>query len=116
MIHWNDKEPIYIQIRDKVASAIIDGSLLEGDTLPSVRAFSSEYQVNPITVSKAYQELVDLGAVAKRRGIGMFVCDGAKKILLKTERDKFMREEWPRLEEKLKRLGITLEELLACPL
>jgi GntR family transcriptional regulator len=113
MIHWNDKEPIYVQIRDMIASAIIDGSLAPGETLPSVRAFSGDYQVNPITVSKAYQELVELGAVAKRRGVGMFVCDNAGELLLNTERGKFMRDEWPKLEKKLKRLGITLEELLA---
>ena len=113
MIHWNDKEPIYIQIRDMITSAIIDGSLSEGETLPSVRSFSSDYQVNPITVSKAYQELVEQGVVAKRRGVGMFVCENAGSVLLKNERKKFIRDEWPRLESKLKRLGITIEELLA---
>lgn len=113
MIHWNDKEPIYIQIRDMVASAIIDGSVAAGETLPSVRTFSSDYQVNPITVSKAYQELVELGAVAKKRGIGMFVTPEAKAILLENERKKFMLEEWPRLAEKIKRLGLDLEELIS---
>lgn len=113
MIHWNDKEPIYIQIRDMISSSIIDGSLAEGDVLPSVRCFSSDYQVNPITVSKAYQELVDLGVVAKRRGIGMFVSPGAASLLLSTERGRFLKEEWPRIEQKIKRLGINLEELLA---
>ena len=112
MIHWNDKEPIYIQIRDMISSAIIEGSLAEGDTLPSVRSFSSDYQVNPITVSKAYQELVDLGVVAKKRGIGMFVSLGAAAILLETERGRFMEDEWPAIKLKMKRLGIGLEELL----
>ena len=113
MIHWNEKEPIYIQIRDLISSSIIDGSLASGDTLPSVRTFSSDYQVNPITVSKAYQELVDFGVVSKKRGIGMFVCEGAASLLREAERNKFVHDEWPRIEEKIKRLGIDLEELIA---
>ena len=92
---------------------ILDGDLKEGDPLPSVRTVSSEYRVNPITVLKGYQQLVDEGLVEARRGLGMFVKDGAAGQLLQGERERFLNEEWPRVRERIERLGLSAEELLA---
>jgi GntR family transcriptional regulator len=110
---WNDNQPIYRQLRDRVVAMILDGVLKEGDPLPSVRNVSADYRVNPLTVLKGYQELVDEELVEKRRGLGMFVKEGARKLLLKGERQKFLAEEWPRVRETIQRLGLTAEELLA---
>jgi len=110
--NWNDNQPIYRQLRDKVVGLILDDVLAEGDALPSVRNVAAEYQLNPITVSKGYQELVDEGLVEKRRGLGMFVLDGAKARLLEAERDQFMREELPAFIERVDRLGIDPRKLL----
>ena len=110
---WNDNQPIYRQLRDHVVHMILDNVLKEGDPLPSVRNVAAEYRVNPLTVLKAYQELVDEGLVEKRRGLGMFVKDGAHKSLLKGERQKFLSEHWPRVHATIQRLGITPKELLA---
>src|ERR1700755_3174213 len=96
-ITWNDNAPIYRQLRDRVVAMILDGVLKQGDALPSVRQVAADFQLNPITVSKAYQELVDEQVVEKRRGIGMYVNDGARETLLKSERERFLREEWPQL-------------------
>ena len=111
-ITWNDNTPIYRQLRERVIAMILDGALKEGDALPSVRQVAADFQLNPITVSKAYQELVDENLVEKRRGLGMYVNDGARDALLKAERERFLREEWPILRERLKRLGLDLRELL----
>ena len=94
---------------------ILDGALNEGDALPSVRQVAADYQINPLTVSKAYQELVDEQLVEKRRGLGMFVTQGAQEALLKSERDYFLREEWPRLRARIERMGLDLPKLLATP-
>jgi GntR family transcriptional regulator len=108
---WNDGQPIYRQLRDRVVHMILDGVLREGDPLPSVRNVAAEYRVNPLTVLKAYQELVDEDLLEKRRGLGMFVKAGARDLLLKAERQKFLAEEWPRVAEKIERLGFTEKEL-----
>lgn len=109
---WNDGQPIYRQLRDRVVALILDGVLKEGDPLPSVRHVATEYRLNPITVLKSYQELVDEDLVEKRRGLGMFVKPGARKALMKDEREKFLDEEWPRVYETIERLGLSAEELL----
>ena len=108
---WNDSQPIYRQLRDRVVAMILDGVLNEGDPLPSVRTVSSEYRVNHLTVLKAYQELVDEQLVEARRGLGMFVKDGARDFLLKGERQKFLNDEWPHIAERIERLGLTTDEL-----
>ena len=109
---WNDNQPIYRQLRDHVVHMILDNVLKEGDPLPSVRNVAAEYRVNPLTVLKAYQELVDEGLVEKRRGLGMFVKDGAHKSLLKGERQKFLSEHWPSVHATIQRLGLNPKELL----
>lgn len=109
---WNDSQPIYRQLRDRVVAMILDGVLKEGDPLPSVRTVAAEYRVNPLTVLKGYQELVDEGLVETRRGRGMFINEGARGLLLRGERQKFMTEEWPRIRETIERLGLKAEELL----
>jgi GntR family transcriptional regulator len=111
-IAWNDSTPIYRQLRDRVVAMILDGVLKQGDPLPSVRQVAGDFQINPITVSKAYQELVDENLVEKRRGLGMYVNDGAREALLKSERERFLREEWPVLRARLGRLGLSLNELM----
>ena len=108
---WNDQQPIYRQLRDRVAHMILDHILHEGDPLPSVRHVAAEYRVNPLTVLKAYQELTDQNLVEARRGLGMFVRPGARGLLLKLERDKFLSEEWPEIAARIERLGITAKEL-----
>jgi GntR family transcriptional regulator len=109
---WNDGQPIYRQLRDRVVAMILDGVLKEGDPLPSVRNVSAEYRVNPLTVLKGYQQLVDEGLVETRRGRGMFINLGARDMLLKGERQKFLDEEWPRVHATIQRLGLTAKELL----
>jgi GntR family transcriptional regulator len=109
---WNDNQPIYRQLRDQVVAMILDGALKEGDPLPSVRTVATDYRVNPLTVLKSYQELVDEELVEKRRGLGMFVREGARKLLLKGEREKFLKREWPRLRETIQRLELSPEDLL----
>jgi GntR family transcriptional regulator len=109
---WNDSQPIYRQLRDRVVAMILDGVLKEGDALPSVRNVAAEYRVNPLTVLKGYQQLVDEELVEKRRGLGMFVRAGARSLLLTGERQRFLAEEWPRVHATIQRLGLTSEELL----
>lgn len=109
---WNDSQPIYRQLRDRVVAMILDGLLKEGDPLPSVRNVAAEFRVNPLTVLKAYQELVDEELVEKRRGLGMFVKAGARNLLLKGERQKFLAEHWPSVAATIQRLGITPKELM----
>ena len=112
MHEWNDSQPIYRQLRDRVVALILDGVLKEGDPLPSVRTVAAEYRVNPLTVLKGYQELVDEQLVETKRGRGMFVNVGARNLLLKGEREKFLTEQWPRIAATIQRLGITPKELL----
>jgi len=109
---WSDNQPIYRQLRDQVVAMILEGALKEGDPLPSVRNVAAEYRVNPLTVLKGYQELVDEELVEKRRGLGMFVKAGARDLLLRAERQKFLEEEWPRVYATMQRLGLKAEELL----
>lgn len=111
-VHWDDTQPIYLQLKDKVQNMILEGSIAEGEALPSVRNISAEYKLNPITVSKAYQLLVDNQLAEKRRGLGMFVTDGAKAKLLAAEREQFLTVEWPALLAKIERLGLSIEELI----
>ncbi|MFC4347747.1 GntR family transcriptional regulator [Kordiimonas lipolytica] len=109
---WTDDQPIYRQLKDKVVTAIMEGSLVEGEALPSVRNVAVEMQINPITASKAYQELVMDGLVEKKRGLGMFVVEGARDKLMEAERERFINEEWPRVMDTIRRLGLDTEELL----
>ncbi len=109
---WNDSQPIYRQLRDRVIAMILEGLLKEGDALPSVRNVAADYRVNPLTVLKSYQQLVDDQLVEKKRGLGMFVKAGARNLLLESERQKFLAEEWPRVHATIQRLGLTAEELL----
>ena len=109
---WNDNQPIYRQLRDRVVAMILDGVLKEGDPLPSVRNVAAEYRVNPLTVLKGYQQLVDEKLIESRRGLGMFVNAGARNLLLQGERQKFLGEEWPRIHAIIQRLGLKAEELL----
>ncbi|HVI83600.1 MAG TPA: GntR family transcriptional regulator [Chthoniobacterales bacterium] len=108
---WNDGQPIYRQLRDRVVHMILDGVLKEEDSLPSVRTVAADYRVNPLTVLKAYQELVDENLVEKKRGLGMFVKRGARERLLQVERQKFLTEHWPRVSATIERLGLNLSEL-----
>jgi GntR family transcriptional regulator len=110
---WNDNQPIYRQLRDRVVAMILDGVLKEGDPLPSVRTVAAEYRVNHLTVLKGYQQLVDEQLVESKRGLGMFVKVGAHDLLLKGEREKFLEEEWPRIHATMLRLGLKPEELLS---
>jgi GntR family transcriptional regulator len=112
-ISWNDKDPIYRQLKDRILEMILEGVFSEGESLPSVRQLASEHRINPITVSKAMQMLVDEELVEKRRGLGMYVREGAKANLVATERSKFLTEEWPAILSKIERLGLSAEDLLA---
>ncbi|MBX3711283.1 MAG: GntR family transcriptional regulator [Lysobacter sp.] len=111
-IQWSDGAPIYRQLKDRVIAMMLDGLLKPGDALPSVRQVAAEYQLNPITVSRAYQELADEALVEKRRGLGMYVTEEAAKKLLSSERDRFLREEWPLVLERIQRLGLNMQDLL----
>ncbi|MEP6966855.1 MAG: GntR family transcriptional regulator [Pseudomonadota bacterium] len=110
---WNDSQPIYRQLRDRVVAMILDGMLGEGDPLPSVRNVAAEYRVNPLTVLKGYQQLVDDGLVEKRRGLGLFINAGARDLLLRGERQRFLAEQWPGIHATIRRLGLTPRELSA---
>lgn len=109
---WNDDLPIYRQLRDRVVAMILEGALADGDALPSVRNVAAEYRLNPLTVLKGYQQLVDEGLVEKKRGRGMYVTDGARTQLLKDERQRFLEKEWPRVAATIERLGLDLGALL----
>ncbi len=108
---WNDSQPIYRQLHDRVVAMILDATLKEGDALPSVRTVAADYRVNPLTVLKGYQQLVDDGLVEKRRGLGLFVRDGARAILLKDERQRFLQEQWPVVRATIQRLGLKPSDL-----
>ncbi len=112
-IQWSDGAPIYRQLKDRVIAMMLDGLLKPGDPLPSVRQVAAEYQLNPITVSRAYQELADEALVEKRRGLGMYVTEEAARKLLVNERERFLKEEWPQVMERIARLGLKLEELMS---
>jgi GntR family transcriptional regulator len=109
---WNDSQPIYRQLRDRIIAMILDRVLNEGDPLPSVRNVAAEYRVNPLTVLKAYQQLTDEGLVEKRRGLGMFINQGARAMLLKAERERFLSEDWPTIAATIQRLGLDTRDLL----
>ena len=111
--NWHDNSPIYRQLKQRVVSMMLDGLLKPGDALPSVRQIAAEYQLNPITVSRAYQELADETLVEKRRGLGMYVTDGAREKLLTSEREQFLKNEWPAVLERMRSLGLSVKELLA---
>ncbi|MBS0199183.1 MAG: GntR family transcriptional regulator [Proteobacteria bacterium] len=110
-VQWADGSPIYRQLKEKVIAMMLDGVLKPGDALPSVRQVAAEYQLNPITVSRAYQELADEGMVEKRRGLGMYVTDSARNQLRNNERDRFLKEEWPLILERIQRLGFEPADL-----
>jgi GntR family transcriptional regulator len=109
---WDESQPIYRQLRDRVVAMMLEGTLKEGEALPSVRQVATEYRLNPLTVLKAYQQLSDEGLVEKRRGLGMFVAPGASAALMKDERERFLVTEWPRVQATIQRLGLSAEELL----
>ena len=111
MHSWNDQAPIYQQLADRLAAQLLDGDPPEGEALPSVRTLASRYLINPLTVSLALQALVDDGLLESRRGLGMYVRDGARIRLLRSEREQFLEDEWPRLREKLRRLGLGPKDL-----
>jgi len=109
---WNDSQPIYRQLRDRVVELMLDGVLKEGDPLPSVRNVAAEYRINPITVLKGYQQLVEEQLVETKRGLGMFIKPGARNRLLEGERQKFLADQWPRVYATIQRLGLTPQDLL----
>jgi GntR family transcriptional regulator len=109
---WDESVPIYRQLRDRVVAMILEGALKEGDPLPSVRSVAAEFRLNPLTVLKGYQQLVDEQLVEKRRGLGMFVSAGASKALMRDERQRFLNEEWPKIFATIQRLGLSADELL----
>jgi len=111
-IAWSDNAPIYRQLKERVIGMMLDGVLKPGDALPSVRQIAADFQLNPITVSRAYQELADEALVEKRRGLGMYMTDGAREKLLASERERFLNEEWPAMVERIHRLGLNIEQLL----
>ena len=109
---WNEDQPIYRQLRDRVVAMILEGVLTDGDALPSVRNVAAEYRLNPLTVLKGYQELVDEGLVEKKRGRGMYVNEGARKQLMRDERQRFVDKEWPAIVDTINRLELDIEELV----
>ena len=111
-IEWNDKQPIYRQLRELVVERIMDGSFAEGEAVPSVRQVAADYQINHLTVGKAYQELVEIGLLEKRRGLGMFVTSGARSSLTKNEQQKFIDEELPAFIERVQLLGMGMNEVV----
>jgi DNA-binding transcriptional regulator YhcF (GntR family) len=112
---WDESQPIYRQLRDRVVAMILEGQLREGDPLPSVRSVAAEFRINPLTVLKSYQQLVDEQLVEKRRGRGMFVNEGAAQALRVEERRRFLSSEWPKVRATIARLGLSVEELLQTP-
>ncbi|MEO8384763.1 MAG: GntR family transcriptional regulator [Betaproteobacteria bacterium] len=109
---WHNNAPIYRQLKDRIVAMLLDGLLKPGDPLPSVRQIAADFQLNPITVSRAYQELADATLVEKRRGIGMYVTEGAREKLMASERERFLQEDWPQMLERIRRLGMSPDELL----
>lgn len=111
-IKWNDQQPIFKQLKEKVVELIIDREVNEGEAVPSVRQVAADYQINPLTVSKAYQELVDESILEKKRGLGMFVTESARQKLLESEKKQFLNVEWPKIMQRIERLGISLQKLM----
>jgi GntR family transcriptional regulator len=109
---WDESQPIYRQLRDRVVAMMLEGTLKEGEALPSVRQVATEYRLNPLTVLKAYQQLADEGLVEKRRGLGMFVAPGASTALMTDERQRFLASEWPKIQATIQRLGLSAKDLL----
>lgn len=112
-VTWSDNTPIYLQLKEKVVAMMLDGVLKPGDALPSVRQVAADFQLNPITVSRAYQELADEQLVEKRRGLGMYMTEGAAEKLLASERERFLKDEWPAVVERIQRLGLKIDQLMA---
>jgi GntR family transcriptional regulator len=112
-IQWSDNSPIYRQLKDKLVGMMLDGFIKPGDALPSVRQIAAEYQLNPITVSRAFQELADEEVVEKRRGLGMYMTENARNQLLASEKQRFLNDEWPLIAERIQRLGLGINQLLA---
>ncbi len=112
---WDNSAPIYRQLRDRVVAMILEGVLKEGDPLPSVRNVAAEFRINPLTVLKSYQQLVDDRLVEKRRGLGMFVSPGARAALMTDEKQRFLSQDWPRVRANIARLGLSLDDLLSTP-
>jgi GntR family transcriptional regulator len=112
-VQWSDNAPIYRQLKEKLVSMMLDGDIKPGDALPSVRTIAADYQLNPITVSRAFQELADEQVVEKRRGLGMFMTENAHTQLLSSEKQRFLQEEWPQIVERIQRLGLSINQLLA---
>ncbi|MFZ9311275.1 MAG: GntR family transcriptional regulator [Arenimonas sp.] len=112
-IQWSDNSPIYRQLKDKLVGMMLDGDIKPGDALPSVRQIAAEYQLNPITVSRAFQELADENVVEKRRGLGMYMSENAKDQLLSSEKQRFLQDEWPLIVARIRRLGLQPEQLFA---
>ncbi len=110
---WNDEQPIYRQLRDRVVAMILEYAVAEGDAIPSARTVAAEYKINHLTVLKAYQELADEGLVENRRGVGLFVTPGARERLLRAERKRFLQDEWPRIRARMQRLELSPEDLLS---
>jgi GntR family transcriptional regulator len=108
---WSDQTPIFRQLKEKVVELIMDGEVSEGEAVPSVRQVAADYQINPLTVSKAYQELVDGDILVKKRGLGMFVTEGAKKRLFEDEKKHFLQVEWPKIMTRIQRLGLSINDL-----
>ena len=115
MTSFNETQPIFVQIRQRIAAMILNQAAKEGEALPSVRSIAADLSVNPLTVTRAYDALVDLGVVESRRGMGMFVADGGREKLLAHERDIFLADEWPRIRSQIKALGLDLDALLKEP-
>lgn len=113
MSDWKDDAPIYRQVQERVLAMILDGELKPGDALPSVRQLAVDYRINPLTVSRAYSELDEATLVEKRRGLGLYVREGARELLLTQERERFLRDEWPALQRRIERLGLTVRDLWA---
>lgn len=111
-ISWDDQSPIYRQLADRIREMILEGVYRNGDALPSVRQVASEHRINPITVSKAFQILVDEELVEKRRGLGMYVAEGAREQLMADERRAFLEQEWPSFQQRAQQLGFTIDQLL----
>ena len=111
-VQWNDNSPIYRQLKDRLVGMMLDGDIKPGDALPSVRQIAAEYQLNPITVSRAFQELADEQFVEKRRGLGMYMSENARELLLSNEKQRFLRDEWPAIIKRIQRLGLDTNQLL----
>ncbi|AVF03439.1 MAG: GntR family transcriptional regulator [Devosia indica] len=113
MDDFHASQPIFVQIRQRLIEMILRQQVAEGDALPSVRQIAGDLSVNPLTVTKAFEALVDIGVVEKRRGLGMFVTSGARAQLLAHEREKFLKEDWPRIAAQIKALDLDLKDLIA---